>query len=268
MFFNKLTGSGAQEILFIKRAIEKIKSLLNNKQDKFANIGEDESLNKVLIPAGEYDVILNDDFKASSSSTDADSNNIVNVSMLRGYHDSAKQDKLTAGANVNISEENVISSTGGETWHDIISYEIPSGETSINSVVIDEDLNGNPINLKKAKIYIFAPPNPDWGGTKVASLVIKDNNNNLHSYGLFDVARNDVNNYSFIEFECFSSETAAFAKFTSLAISVTPQPERVSFGTTSDSAMPFASAKELKIMVENNYFLPVGTKFVIKGVDA
>lgn len=65
-----------------------------------------------------------------------------------------KQDKLTAGKNITIDDNNVISATGGgtavnEKWEKIVDFTVQ--EESV-SVKIDKDLNGNDFNLKKAYI--------------------------------------------------------------------------------------------------------------------
>lgn len=48
-------------------------------------------------------------------------------------------------------------SGGGETWELINEITIPDGAEETNALVINEDLNGNPFELKKALLFVYMP---------------------------------------------------------------------------------------------------------------
>lgn len=71
-----------------------------------------------------------------------------------------KQDKLTAGKNITIDDNNVISATSGgtavaEKWEKIVDFTVAEDCTSVK---IDTDLNNKPFELKKAFLKITAVP--------------------------------------------------------------------------------------------------------------
>lgn len=82
-----------------------------------------------------------------------------------------KQGTLTAGENITITEDNVISATGGsgstvsEKWEKIVDFTV---EEDCTGVKIDTDLNDKPFELKKAFLKITAVPSENITGSYLA----------------------------------------------------------------------------------------------------
>lgn len=71
-------------------------------------------------------------------------------------------------------------SGGGETWELINEITIPDGAEETNALVINEDLNGNPFELKKALLLVYMPK---YTGISTIPIYAFSSLNGIHNGG-------------------------------------------------------------------------------------
>ena len=234
-----------------------INTLLSHRQATFAYIQIDGD-DMHLIPSST--IYFDGKFRSIHGSAQENEYDIVNRSMLTSYHDSTKQNVLTAGSNITISGDTISASC--DSWRTVADVTLSSSNETIS---LEVDSDSQPFELKQIRIYLYVPQKADATFTNgYLSLATVGQSGYYISFGAPNFISKTQDNYWLIEIMP-SNSFPACAKFSVSKPALSGGNTQIYYDKNGRSSNNYT---KIRIDMNGSEGLPVGTHIVVEGIDA
>lgn len=133
-------------------------------------------------------------------------------------------------------------------------------EEDIKSIVIDKDLNGEPLSLKTARVIVQHPV-PRESGKNNGYVII---NKTKGVYGAVDWKRDNQATYAMVDVYVYGENTPAFITFSS-AVPILVAQTRYMLTSRGNVVQYFEKINAITVM--SNYYFDAGTRITILGKE-